>query len=63
MYSDNNLSIETCVGRVAKPLIICLEFMIGTQWLQSRVEMNGYEEYSGTEYRSAGCTEEYTVLE
>ncbi|KAL8266855.1 hypothetical protein R6Q59_004199 [Mikania micrantha] len=35
----------------------------GTQWLHSRVEMNGYEEYSSTEYRSAGCTEKYTVLD
>ncbi|GAY56617.1 hypothetical protein CUMW_173290 [Citrus unshiu] len=35
----------------------------GTQWLHSRVEVNGYEEYCGTEYRSAGCTEEYSVVE
>ncbi|XP_017702478.2 alpha-glucosidase 2 isoform X1 [Phoenix dactylifera] len=35
----------------------------GTQWLHSRVEVDGYEEYSGTEYRSAGCSEEYTVVE
>ncbi|KAK6934857.1 Glycoside hydrolase family 31, partial [Dillenia turbinata] len=35
----------------------------GTQWLHSRVEINGYEEYSGTEYRSAGCTEDYSVIE
>ncbi|XP_021895549.1 uncharacterized protein LOC110812931 isoform X2 [Carica papaya] len=35
----------------------------GTQWLHSRIEINGYEEYSGTEYRSAGCSEEYNVLE
>ncbi|KAK9095626.1 hypothetical protein Scep_027095 [Stephania cephalantha] len=35
----------------------------GTQWLHSRVEVDGYEEYSGVEYRSAGCTEEYTVVE
>lgn len=34
----------------------------GTQWLHSRVEINGYEEYSDTESRSAGCTEEYTVI-
>jgi alpha-glucosidase len=34
-----------------------------TQWLHSRIEINGYEEYSGTEYRSAGCSEEYTVIE
>lgn len=35
----------------------------GTQWLHSRVEIDGYEEYSGTEYRSAGCSEEYSVIE
>ncbi|KAL5794648.1 hypothetical protein ACOSP7_003242 [Xanthoceras sorbifolium] len=35
----------------------------GIQWLQSRIEINGYEEYSGTEYRSAGCSEEYKVIE
>lgn len=35
----------------------------GIQWLHSRVESNGYEEYAGTEYRSAGCTEEYAVIE
>ncbi|KAL6639122.1 hypothetical protein ACP70R_022852 [Stipagrostis hirtigluma subsp. patula] len=34
----------------------------GSQWLHSRIEINGYEEYSGTEYRSAGCTEEYKVI-
>ncbi|CAI9274853.1 unnamed protein product [Lactuca saligna] len=43
--------------------IISMEHLpTGTQWLHSRVEINGYEEYSGTEYRSAGCTEEYTVI-
>nr|XP_016437343.1 PREDICTED: uncharacterized protein LOC107763363 [Nicotiana tabacum] len=35
----------------------------GTQWLHSRVEVNGYEEYSGREYRSPGCTEYYSVIE
>ncbi|XP_058103908.1 uncharacterized protein LOC131247949 isoform X2 [Magnolia sinica] len=35
----------------------------GTQWLQSRVEVDGYEEYGGVEYRSAGCTEEYAITE
>ncbi|KAJ4851187.1 hypothetical protein Tsubulata_000510 [Turnera subulata] len=34
----------------------------GTQWLHSRIEVDGYEEYSGTEYRSAGCSEEYNVI-
>lgn len=35
----------------------------GTQWLHSRVDVSGYEEYSGVEYRSAGCSEEYSVIE
>uniref|UniRef100_A0A1J3DHX1 Alpha-glucosidase 2 n=1 Tax=Noccaea caerulescens TaxID=107243 RepID=A0A1J3DHX1_NOCCA len=35
----------------------------GVQWLHSRIDINGYEEYSGTEYRSAGCTEEYNIIE
>ncbi|KAF5193014.1 Alpha-glucosidase [Thalictrum thalictroides] len=35
----------------------------GTQWLHSRVEMDGYEEYGGVEYRSCGCSEEYAVTE
>ncbi|KAK1367709.1 Alpha-glucosidase 2 [Heracleum sosnowskyi] len=35
----------------------------GTQWLQSQVDIDGYEEYSGMEYRSAGCSEEYTVID
>ncbi|KAM7264679.1 hypothetical protein ACFE04_002362 [Oxalis oulophora] len=44
--------------------IISMEHLpSGTQWLHSRIEINGYEEYSGTEYRSAGCSEEYDVIE
>ncbi|CAA7012973.1 unnamed protein product [Microthlaspi erraticum] len=35
----------------------------GVQWLHSRIDINGYEEYSGTEYRSAGCTEEYNIID
>lgn len=35
----------------------------GTQWLHSNLEVGGYEEYSGMEYRSAGCSEEYNVIE
>lgn len=35
----------------------------GTQWLHSRVEVDGYEEYGGVEYRSCGCSEEYVVIE
>ncbi|KAI5327249.1 hypothetical protein L3X38_026645 [Prunus dulcis] len=44
-------------------IISMMHLPSGTQWLHSRVEVNGYEEYSGTEYRSAGCTEEYNVTE
>ncbi|KAL7166564.1 hypothetical protein ACSBR2_037269 [Camellia fascicularis] len=44
--------------------IISMEHLpSGTQWLHSRVEVGGYEEFSGTEYRSAGWSEEYTVIE
>ncbi|CAI0441947.1 unnamed protein product [Linum tenue] len=32
-------------------------------WLHSRIDVDGYEEYSGTEYRSAGCSEAYSVIE
>lgn len=43
--------------------IISMEHLpSGTQWLHSRLEVDGYEEYSGVEYRSAGCSEEYTVI-
>eukprot|EP00271_Cylindrocystis_brebissonii_P002380 TRINITY_DN12974_c0_g1_i1.p1 TRINITY_DN12974_c0_g1~~TRINITY_DN12974_c0_g1_i1.p1 ORF type:complete len:810 (-),score=150.92 TRINITY_DN12974_c0_g1_i1:473-2902(-) len=35
----------------------------GREWLESRMELGGYEEYSGTEYRSPGCSEPYTVLQ
>ncbi|KAL3818347.1 hypothetical protein ACJIZ3_004252 [Penstemon smallii] len=44
--------------------IISMEHLpSGTQWLHSRVDVNGYEEYSGVEYRSPGCSEEYSVIE
>lgn len=43
--------------------MIISNLLSGTQWLHSRIEINGYEEYSGTEYRSAGCSEEYSVIE
>ncbi|KAJ8754377.1 hypothetical protein K2173_002828 [Erythroxylum novogranatense] len=43
--------------------IISMEHLpSGTQWLHSRIDISGYEEYSGIEYRSAGCTEEYSVI-
>lgn len=43
-------------------IISMMHLPSGTQWLHSRIEVNGYEEYSGTEYRSAGCSEEYEVV-
>ena len=47
---------------IIAPLYMWLHFS-GTQWLHSRVEFDGYEEYSGTEYHSAGWSEEYNVIE
>ncbi|CAA7030718.1 unnamed protein product [Microthlaspi erraticum] len=35
----------------------------GVQWLHSTIDINGYEEYIDTEYRSAGGTEEYNIIE
>jgi len=44
-------------------LFITINHMFsGTQWLHGRIEISGYEEYSGTEYRSAGCSEEYSII-
>ncbi|KAG6541415.1 hypothetical protein Mapa_017193 [Marchantia paleacea] len=31
----------------------------GTEWLEGRLEQGAYEEYSGVEYRSPGCVEQY----
>ena len=44
-------------------IISMMHLPSGTQWLHSRIEANGYEEYSGVEYRSAGWSEEYTIVE
>ncbi|KAF2315712.1 hypothetical protein GH714_040241 [Hevea brasiliensis] len=35
----------------------------GTQWLHSRIGIDGYEEYSCTEYPLAGFYEEYKIVE
>ncbi|XP_020571578.1 uncharacterized protein LOC110018570 [Phalaenopsis equestris] len=42
-------------------MISMIHLPSATQWLHSRVEVGGYEEYSGVEYRCAGCSEEYKV--
>ncbi|KAF1861859.1 hypothetical protein Lal_00026333 [Lupinus albus] len=44
-------------------IISMMHIPTGTQWLHSRIEINGYEEYSSIEYRSAGCSEEYSVID
>ncbi|XP_062120589.1 uncharacterized protein LOC133834844 isoform X3 [Humulus lupulus] len=44
-------------------IISMMNIPSGIQWLHSRVEVNGYEEYSGPEYHSAGWSEEYNVIE
>ncbi|KAF8380780.1 hypothetical protein HHK36_028274 [Tetracentron sinense] len=53
-----NYDHESC-----SQFLISVDTATGTQWLHSRVEIDGYEEYSGVEYRSAGCSEEYTIIE
>lgn len=49
--------------RIDPQLYVFWVLVTGTQWLHSRVEVDGYEEYSAVEYRSPGCSEEYTVIE
>lgn len=48
--------------RIDPQLYVFWVLVTGTQWLHSRVEVDGYEEYSAVEYRSPGCSEEYTVI-
>lgn len=33
----------------------------GSQWICSGLDTDGYEEYSGVEYRSSGYSEQYNV--
>ncbi|KAJ3694752.1 hypothetical protein LUZ60_000129 [Juncus effusus] len=33
-----------------------------TEWLYSRIESDGYEEYTDSEYQSSGCTEKYEII-
>ena len=47
---------------IFKVCIIDWSVYVGTRRLHSQVEVDGYEEYSGVEYRSAGCSEEYEVV-
>ncbi|CBI29245.3 unnamed protein product, partial [Vitis vinifera] len=44
-------------------IISMMHLPSGTQWLHSKIEANGYGEYSGVEYWSAGWSEEYTIVE
>ncbi|KAL2348795.1 hypothetical protein Fmac_002795 [Flemingia macrophylla] len=57
---DWNLKIVPWIGG---RIISMTHMPSGTQWLHSRIEIHGYEEYSGMEYRSAGCSEEYSVID
>ncbi|XP_058777569.1 uncharacterized protein LOC131651863 isoform X2 [Vicia villosa] len=43
-------------------IISMTHFPSGIQWLHRKIEISGYEEYSGIEYRSAGCSEEYSII-
>ncbi|XP_050270102.1 uncharacterized protein LOC126714137 isoform X3 [Quercus robur] len=60
---DNGYWILKVVPWIGGRIISMMHLPSGMQWLHSRVDINGYEEYSGTEYRSAGCSEEYNVIE
>ncbi|KAG0462012.1 hypothetical protein HPP92_020488 [Vanilla planifolia] len=53
------LKVVPCIGG---RMISMIHLPSATQWLHSRVEADGYEEYSSIEYRSAGCSEEYQVV-
>lgn len=57
--SDWKLKVVPWIGG---RIISMVHAPTGIEWLWSRVEMSGYEEYSEKEYRSPGCTEEYNVL-
>ncbi|KAM4124060.1 hypothetical protein ACB094_01G203900 [Castanea mollissima] len=60
---NNGYWILKVVPWIGGRIISMTHLPSGMQWLHSRVDINGYEEYSGTEYRSAGCSEEYNVIE
>ena len=59
----NFLQHELYLESIQFLLLYLLSCFAGIQWLHSRIEVNGYEEYSGTEYHSAGWSEEYNVIE
>ena len=60
--------MPSCIHRASISLSVnvladsVMTLFIGIEWLWSRLEISGYEEYSGIEYRSSGCTEEYNVV-
>lgn len=52
----------TVVPAIGGRITSILHVPSGHEWLWSRLEFGGYEEYAGTEYRSAGCTEPYKIV-
>ncbi|KAF3967748.1 hypothetical protein CMV_008277 [Castanea mollissima] len=60
---NNGYWILKVVPWIGGRIISMMHLPSGMQWLHSRIDIDGYEEYSGTEYRSAGCSEEYNVIE
>jgi alpha-glucosidase len=58
---SGNLSL-TVVPWIGGRIISIRHQPSGYQWLEGRFDSGCYEEYSGSEWRSSGCTEEYKVV-
>lgn len=56
-----NLELKT-VSWIGGRIISIIHKPSGYSWLEGRFESGCYEEYSGSEWRSSGCTEEYKVV-
>jgi alpha-glucosidase len=56
-----NLTLKV-VPWIGGRIISMLHTTSGYQWLEGRFESGCYEEYSGSEFRSSGCTEEYKIV-
>lgn len=56
-----NLTLKV-VPWIGGRIVSMIHIPSGYEWLEGRFETGCYEEYSGSEYRAAGCTEEYQVV-
>ena len=66
--AQNNMPIDLEAGNFVVKVIPWIGGRIisirhnTNEWLEGRFESGCYEEYSGSEWRSSGCTEEYKVI-